>query len=68
VSPDRRRQAVVMLRDRLGLSERRACRYIGQHRSTERREPIVAGDEQALRGALREIAGPRPRWGYRRAS
>ena len=36
VSPSRRRQAVRMLQDRLGLSERRACRYVGQHRSTQR--------------------------------
>jgi len=56
-----------MLRDRLGVSERRACRFIGQHRSTQRREPVVAGDDQALRAELRRIAGERPRWGYRRA-
>jgi hypothetical protein len=56
-----------MLGDRLGLSERRACRYVGQHRSTQRRAPIVAADDQALRAALRQIAGERPRWGYRRA-
>jgi len=56
-----------MLRDRLALSERRACRYIGQHRSTQRREPAAAADDQALRAALRQIAAQRPRWGYRRA-
>jgi putative transposase len=56
-----------MLRDRLGVSERWACRVVGQHRSTQRREPILAGDDQALRAALRDIAGQRPRWGYRRA-
>ena len=56
-----------MLRDRLGVSERRACRYVGQHRSTQRREPVVAVDDQALRAALRVFAGRRPRWGYRRA-
>jgi len=56
-----------MLQDRLGLSERRACRYVGQHRSTQRREPCVAKDDAALRGRLREISRQRPRWGYRRA-
>lgn len=56
-----------MLRGRLGVSERWACRTIGQHRSTQRREPTVADDDQALRAALRQIAGRRPRWGYRRA-
>lgn len=56
-----------MLRDRLGVSERRACRFVGQHRSTQRREPVLAVDDEALRAALRAFAGDRPRWGYRRA-
>ena len=56
-----------MLRDRLDVSERWACRVVGQHRSTQRREPVVAGDDEALRAALRAIAVRRPRWGYRRA-
>src|SRR3954452_22466769 len=67
VSPARRRRAVVMLRDRLGVSERWACRVTGQHRSTQRREPVVAADDEALRAALRAFAGERKRWGYRRA-
>jgi putative transposase len=56
-----------MLQDRLRVSERRACQIAGQHRSTQRREPCVAGGEHALRGRLREISRERPRWGYRRA-
>ncbi len=56
-----------MLQDRLGLSERRACQIAGQHRSTQRREPVVAEDDAALRARLREISRERPRWGYRRA-
>ncbi len=56
-----------MLQDRLGLSERRACRIVGQHRSTHRREPRQVGDDAALRAQLRKISGERPRWGYRRA-
>jgi putative transposase len=67
VSPSRRRQAVVMLQDRLGISERRACRIVGQHRSTQRHEPALAPDDQALRAELRRISRRRPRWGYRRA-
>jgi putative transposase len=58
---------VAMLRDRLGVSERWACRVLGQHRSTQRRESTRAGDDEALRAALRQIAADRPRWGYRRA-
>ena len=56
-----------MLRDRLGVSERWACRVVGQHRSTQRREPTREGDDLALRAALRRIASQRTRWGYRRA-
>lgn len=56
-----------MLRDRLGVSERWACRVVGQHRSTERYEPRRADDDAALRAELRQFSKDRPRWGYRRA-
>jgi putative transposase len=56
-----------MLQDRLGLSERRACRITGQHRSTQRHEPEPAPEDAALRQRLRELSRERPRWGYRRA-
>lgn len=56
-----------MLNDRLGLSERRACRIMGQHRSTQRYEPRRAPDEAALRARLRAFSAERPRWGYRQA-
>lgn len=67
MSPARRRRAVVMLCDRLDVSERWACRVVGQHRSTQRREPVIAGDDEALRAELRRFSARRPRWGYRRA-
>jgi putative transposase len=67
VSPSRRRGAVLILKDRLGISERRACQIAGQHRSTQRREPCVAQDDAALRAWLRRFSRKRPRWGYRRA-
>jgi putative transposase len=56
-----------MLRDRLDVSERWACRVVGQHRSTERYEPKRADDDAALRVALRQFSADHPRWGYRRA-
>lgn len=56
-----------MLQDRLGLSERRACQIVGQHRSTQRHEPVVAPEDAALRAALRAFSRERPRWGYRQA-
>jgi putative transposase len=56
-----------MLRDRLGVSERWACRVVGQHRSTQRHESVRAADDLALRAELRRFSVDRPRWGYRRA-
>jgi putative transposase len=58
---------VLALRDRLGMSERRACRLAGQHRSTQRHQPVAARDDAAVRAALRKISRERPRWGCRRA-
>ena len=55
-----------MLKRRFPLSERRACRLTGQHRSTQRREPR-RGQADALRAWLRTFSRTRPRWGYRRA-
>lgn len=54
---------------RFGHSERRACRLVGQHRSTQRlpAPPPVRPAEEQLRSRLREIAREHPRWGYRRA-
>jgi putative transposase len=56
-----------MLRDRLGVSERWACKVVGQPRSTQRREPVRTDDDAALRAELRKFSVQRPRWGYRRA-
>lgn len=56
-----------MLQDRLGVPERRACRYAGQHRSTQHQVPLIAGDDAALRAALRHVSRDRPRCWYRRA-
>ncbi len=56
-----------MLQDRLGLSERRACAIVGQHRSTQRRACLRATGDDALRKRLRDISRERKRWGYRRA-
>jgi putative transposase len=55
-----------MLQDRLFVSERRACRITGQHRSTQRHEPRRGDRDDALRARLRELSREHPRWGYRR--
>ena len=56
-----------MLQDRLELSERRACRVTGQHRSTQRRLPARGRGDDALRRELHAFSRGHPRWGYRRA-
>ena len=56
-----------MLQQLLSLSERRACRITGQHRSTQRRQPGRADRDDGLRSALRELSRAHPRWGYRKA-
>ena len=68
VTPDRRRRAVVVLQGRFGVSERRACRVVGQHRSTQRRpgRPMPAAEEK-LRRQLRRFARRHPRLGWRKA-
>ena len=52
-----------MLQDRLELSERRACRVTGQHRSTQRRLPARGRGDDALRRELHACSRGHPRWG-----
>ena len=58
-----------MLRERFGVSERRACAVAGQHRSTQRlAAPVRTVEEEQLREFLRAFSKDRPRWGWRRAA
>jgi len=65
MTPDARRRAVHLIREKLNLSERRACDIVGVARRVVRYEP-VRPDDGALRQRLRELAGERRRFGYRR--
>ena len=65
VSPARRREAVRHLVRRFHVSERRACRVLGQRRSTQRYEPVPVEYEQGLVKRMNELAAEHPRWGYR---
>jgi len=56
-----------MCQQSFGMSQRRACQLVGQHRSTQRYEPKSGHGDEALRERLREFSRSRPRWGYRRA-
>lgn len=58
-----------MLREEFGVSERRACVVVGQHRSTQRLpSPPISDEEARLREFLRDFSKKRPRWGWRRAA
>ena len=43
------------MREELGVSERRACRVLGQHRSTQRRVPTGREDEERLVADMTEL-------------
>jgi putative transposase len=51
----------------LGISQRLACRIVGQHRSTQRHQPTEPERDRVLRAELRQLSRDHPRWGYRRA-
>ena len=63
--------AVEYVREVLGrdvVSERRACRVLGQVRSTQRSQPVVADDDARLRKRIVELASEYGRYGYRRVT
>ena len=51
---------------KLDVSERFACKVLGQHRSTQRKVPGAADDEAALTAAIIDWARQYGRYGYRR--
>ena len=68
VTPDRRRIAVVRIQERFGVSERRACAVVDQHRSTQRRPKAAPSRAEAeLREHLRDFSRCHPRLGWRKA-
>ena len=59
-----RRRAVRDVMTAAQVSERRACRFTGVARATQRYRPMR--DDAALRERLETLAVLKPRWGYRR--
>ena len=49
-----------------GMTERHACRLLGQWRGTQRYQPIPRDDEDALTRAIISLASRYGRYGYRR--
>jgi len=65
VTPGAKRDAVAHAREHHGLSERRACNLVGVSRRVIRYRSSRP-DDGPLRQRLRELAGERRRFGYRR--
>ena len=67
VSPTRRREAVAHLRRTFPqVGERRACRLVGQPRSTQRQKLRIKSDEPEILRAMHRLVREHPRFGYRR--
>ncbi len=56
------------IQEKSGLSERHACRIVGQHRGTQRYVPTVPADEDELTRAIIGLASEYGRYDYRRVT
>ena len=65
VNPVIKRAAVEEVQAEHGVSERRVCELVRQHRSTQRRESVKR-EISGLATRLLEHAHERPRFGYKR--
>lgn len=66
VGPARKKEAVEHAQATLEVSERRACRVLGQPRSTQRYAAEPDEYEARLVSRMKELAATHPRWGHRR--
>jgi transposase InsO family protein len=66
VTAGQRRQAARHLQEVFGVSQRRACRVLGQPRSTQRQTPKAKEEEGRLVMRMLELVRRHPRYGYRR--
>jgi len=66
LSPARRRRCVDHVVAKFSVSERFACKVLGQHRSTQRKRPRGRPDDEVLTAAIIRLASRYGRYGYRR--
>ena len=57
LSPAHRPTCIEHVRQALNVSERRACRVLGQHPSMQRKVPQGGDDEEQLTSDIIELAG-----------
>ena len=68
VGPERKREAVLHVRRKLAVSERRACTTMRQPRATQRYRGRKRSRDAALAAELRRLSAEHPRAGYRMAA
>ena len=66
MSPAKRRRAIERVMNSVGVSERRACRVLGQHRSSQRYERRQSEFSRAVTERTIALACDYGRYGYRR--
>jgi len=66
LTPGQRRETVTCVQQQLGVSYRRACRALGQPRSTQQYRLQRPKRDRELVERLHELALEHPRYGYRR--
>ncbi|WP_131120303.1 IS3 family transposase [Lichenihabitans psoromatis] len=66
LSPARRRRCIDHVIEKFDVSERIACRVLGQHRSTQRKVPKGRTGDASLTADIVELATRYGRYGYRR--
>jgi len=66
VSPPKRRKLVIKVCISLAVSERRACRVLGQARTTQRHIPQVRSEEETVTAEIVKLRALYGRYGYRR--
>ena len=59
---------VIRIREKLAISERRACMVLGQPRASQRHPPRITAEEECLRGDIARLASKYGRYGYRRVT
>ncbi len=57
---------VKRIQEKLAVSERRACKVLGQPRASQRHDLIVTSEEERLREDIVKLASQYGRYGYRR--
>ena len=57
MSPGRRRRCIDHVMRKFDVSERLACRVLGQHRSTQRKAPKGRADDAALTADIVALGG-----------